>query len=108
MMRRTPTPSSTRTLASRSWVRGRSASTPCSFMAMDCASQLPIQMGRYRSPLASRRMTTCWVDSVCTRTLSTTISRIPWGMGLILAGAQRRLVAPATGQGWSAEVRTDE
>ena len=53
---------------------GRSGVTPWSRIAIAFASHGPIQMGRYRSWLASRRMTTCCEDIMCTRTLSTTIS----------------------------------
>src|SRR3990170_337018 len=61
-------------LTSRSWVSGRSADSPCRRMAMAFASDEPIQIGRYRSRSDSLRMTTCWLESMCTRTLSTTIS----------------------------------
>ena len=43
-------------------------------MAIALASAGPIQMGRYRSRSDSFRITTCWLESMCTRTLSTTIS----------------------------------
>ena len=41
---------------------------------MAFASDEPIQIGRYRSRSDSFRITTCWLESMCTRTLSTTIS----------------------------------
>ena len=62
------------TLTSRSWVSGRSALSPWRRMAMAFASDGPIQMGRYRSRSDSLRITTCWDESMWTRTLSTTIS----------------------------------
>ena len=43
-------------------------------MAIALATSEPIQIGRYRSRSDSLRITTCWLDSMCTRTLSTTIS----------------------------------
>ena len=43
-------------------------------MAIALASHGPIQIGRYRSRSDSLRMTTCWLESMWTRTLSTTIS----------------------------------
>ncbi len=61
-------------LTIRSWVSGRSALSPWSRMAMAFASDGPIQIGRYRSRSDSFRMTTCWLESMCTRTLSTIIS----------------------------------
>ena len=41
---------------------------------MAFASEEPIQIGRYRSRSDSFRITTCWLESMWTRTLSTTIS----------------------------------
>ena len=67
-------PSSARTPANRSWVSGRSGESPCSFIAIAFASQGPIQIGRKRRRSRSLRITTCWVESMCTRTLSTAIS----------------------------------
>ena len=61
-------------LTSRSWVSGRSAVRPWRRIAMAFASDGPIQIGRYRSRSDSLRMTTCWLESMWTRTLSTTIS----------------------------------
>ena len=67
-------PSSSRTPANRSWVSGRSGASPCSFIAIAFASHGPIQIGRKRRRSRSLRITTCWVESMCTRTLSTAIS----------------------------------
>src|SRR5215212_6956811 len=47
-------------------------------MAIALASHGPIQMGRYRSWSVSLRITTCRLDSMWTRTLSTTISTSPF------------------------------
>ena len=44
---------------------------------MALASHGPIQIGRYRSRSVSLRITTCRLDSMWTRTLSTTISTSP-------------------------------
>ena len=67
-------PSSSSVGANRSWVSGRSGVSPWSRIAIAFASHGPIQIGRYRSRPSSLRMTTCWVESMCTRTLSTAIS----------------------------------
>src|SRR3954468_10550241 len=57
---------------------------------MALASQAPIQMGRYRSCSASLRITTWRFESMCTRTLSTTITtRRPMG------GLSHRAQCPA-------------
>src|SRR5215212_4513093 len=47
-------------------------------IAIALASHGPIQMGRYRSWSVSLRITTCRLDSMWTRTLSTTISTSPF------------------------------
>ena len=67
-------PSAETTATIRSWVSGRSAEIPWRRMAIAFASDGPIQIGRYRSRSDSLRMTTCWLESMWTRTLSTTIS----------------------------------
>src|SRR5206468_1951635 len=76
--RSTRTPRLSRALANRSWVSGRSAVRPWSFIAIALASHGPIQIGRYRSWSVSFRMTTWRLDSMWTRTLSTTISTSPF------------------------------
>src|SRR5215210_4799344 len=58
-------------------------------MAIALASHGPIQMGRYRSWSVSLRITTCRLDSMWTRTLSTTISTSPFracGSSLAMPG----------------------
>src|SRR3954467_14339305 len=67
-------PSWSRVVEKRSWVSGRSAARPWRRMAIALASQAPIQIGRYRVPSTSLRMTTWRFESMWTRTLSTTIS----------------------------------
>ncbi len=67
-------PSAATTATIRSCVSGRSAEMPWRRIAIALASDGPIQMGRYRSRSDSLRMTTCWLESMWTRTLSTTIS----------------------------------
>src|SRR5438093_1235264 len=87
--RSTRTPRLSRALANRSWVSGRSAVRPWSFIAIALASHGPIQIGRYRSWSVSFRMTTWRLDSMWTRTLSTTISTSPFqasGSSLAMAG----------------------
>src|SRR3954466_14704155 len=80
--RSTWTPSCSSVAAKRSWVSGRSAARPWSRIAIALASQAPIQIGRDRSPSGSLRMTTCRLESMCTRTLSISIStsRAMWGL----------------------------
>ena len=69
--------------APRAWWRtGRGSAaapgvSPWSFIAIALASHGPIQIGRYRSRSVSLRITTCRLESMCTRTLSTTISTSP-------------------------------
>src|SRR6478672_8597868 len=80
--RSTRTPRRSSAAAKRSWVSGRSADRPCSRIAIALASHAPIQMGRYRSPSGSLRMTTWRFESMWTRTLSMTISTRPAITGL--------------------------
>src|SRR4029079_5941160 len=80
--RSTRTPRRSSAAAKRSWVSGRSAARPCRRIAMALASHAPIQMGRYRSPSGSLRITTWRVESMWTRTLSMTISTRPVMTGL--------------------------
>src|SRR3954470_11413874 len=68
------TASCSRVDAKRSWVSGRSAARPWRRIAIALASHAPIQIGRYRVPSTSLRMTTGRFESMWTRTLSTTIS----------------------------------
>ena len=63
--------------------------SPWSFIAIALASHGPIQIGRYRSCSDSLRMTTWRLESMWTRTLSTTISTSPLrslGSSLAMAG----------------------
>src|SRR6478672_8787909 len=69
-----------RALANRSWVSGRSGVSPWSRIAIELASHGPIQIGRYRSRAVSLRITTWRLESMWTRTLSTTISTSPSSM----------------------------
>src|SRR6478672_2238258 len=84
-----------RALANRSWVSGRSGVSPWSRIAIELASHGPIQIGRYRSRAVSLRITTWRLESMWTRTLSTTISTSPSSMtGLSHAGRGHRPAHP--------------
>ena len=60
----------------RSCVSGRGGSTPCCSSAMAAASDWPIQIGRYRSPSASRSSNTGWFCGCSTRMPTTRTSPI--------------------------------
>src|SRR5438552_11420863 len=63
-MRSMCTPISSRMFLRRSWVIGRGVTTPCCAKAIAVASTVPIQMGRYRSPVRSRSKTIgCWLGT---------------------------------------------
>src|SRR5436190_11855294 len=81
-------------LANRSWVSGRSGVRPWRRIAMALASHGPIQMGRYRSRPVSLRITTWRLESMWTRTLSTTISTSPSSIVRLSHGRRRRWPAP--------------
>src|SRR5438552_10790828 len=97
-MRSMCTPISSRMFLRRSWVIGRGVTTPCCAKAIAVASTVPIQMGRYRSPVRSRSKTIgCWLG---------TSRRTPTRFSSII-GSPRPLYPPcpnpATGSGRGAE-----
>ena len=62
---------------------------------MELASHGPIQIGRYRSRPVSLRITTWRLESMCTRTLSTTISISSSSMASIIPRQPGRQAHPA-------------
>src|SRR5690242_17951196 len=83
-MRLTLMPRSPNAVAIRSCVSGRPSALPEILVAMACASNEPIQMGRYRSASFSLRMTRCWAVGMWMRMLSTDTSMRFFILGSIL------------------------
>src|SRR5690242_3825222 len=83
-MRLTLMPRSPNAVAIRSCVSGRPSALPEILVAMACASNEPIQMGRYRSASFSLRITRCWAVGMWMRMLSTETSMRFFILGSIL------------------------
>src|SRR6202162_1912887 len=73
-MRLTLIPRSPKAVAIRSCVSGRPSGLPEILVAIACASEERIQIGRYRSASFSFRITRCWAVGMCIRMLSTETS----------------------------------
>src|SRR6266511_3678671 len=108
---------SSRMFLRRSWVIGRGVTTPWRARAMAAASACPIQMGRNRSPSASRRRTMGWFVGSSIRTPASDISIMASSGNLALpspsdnlggavaTGVGRGLGPRDTGEVWNEEVR---
>src|SRR5207247_7930117 len=99
----------------RSWVIGRGVTTPWSARAMAAASACPIQMGRKRSPSASRRRTMGWFVGSSIRTPASDISIMASSGNLALpspsdnlGGALATGVRPGNGPRDTLKVRDEE